>query len=136
MNSIITSYNIQKKISTAKVVDSRGEIVTLRSGCVWCKSLIIDFGSKNLDKTISILCANFFTHFAIDTETSATIKEYSPISTIQIEGKAGSKHLYNIDQPFAIPFNLLHEFEFYLLKPNGYKIPDVKFEVHLFYKIC
>ena len=135
MNSIITSYNIQKRISTAKVVDSRGEVVTLHSGCVWCKSVIIDF-SKNLDKTIAIICANFFTHFAIDAQTSATTKEYSPIASIEIGGNAGSKSLFKIDQPIAIPFNLVHEFEFYLLKPNGFKIPDVKFQVHLFYKIC
>ena len=135
VNSLITTFKPKKKTSIAYVIDARGEIITLSNGCVSVKSLIIEFETK-IEKTIVSICANFLVHFDFANSHSNLVKDYSPIACLQVEGEAKTKKLYNVDHPFFIPFKHVNEFEFFLLKEDKTKISGVKFELHMFYKIC
>ena len=129
-NSTVVPYIARRKLAAKRFVTQRGSFITIISGTVLIKSIILELKQK-IDSPI-VLVSNILTHYDID-ENSQSVEEYSPIHVFETD-KSQTTHVIHINKPVCLTFGEVDEITFQLMNLKKKKI-NVTFSVHLFYKL-
>ena len=130
-NAILIPYNSIRKLAAKKLVSKRGNPITILSGTVLIKSIVLELKQKVSDPII--LVSNLLTHFDIDENGDNVVKEFSPIHIFQVSDTYMTK-IVHIEKPMCIDFCEVDEMTFQLMTLNKTKV-DIPFSVHLYYKL-
>ena len=128
-NSIVVPYDTRRKIAAKKLYSKRGNPITILSGKVLIKTVIVEV-KQPISKPV-ILVSNLLTHY--DLEGSNIVYEFSPIHIFDLKDSNQTK-LIELSDPVTIEFCEIDEMTFQLMTIDKKKI-NVKFSVHLYYKL-
>ena len=109
-NSVIATYDTKKKKAVKGLVNQRGNPITIISGNVIVKSVILEIKQK-IDKPI-VLVSNLKTHYDVENQNKVNL-EYSPLHVFQVE-EANQTKVVHIQDSMCINFCEQDEFSFEL----------------------
>ena len=131
-NAQIIPFNTSKKIAFKQLVNRLGEEISINSGLVLLKSLIVKF-KANFEQP-AILTSNLLTIF--DLEDNKVIVDYTPLQIISLKGRINQVSVIDFGQSIPFSISQIEEIEFRLLDLNKRLLDNIEYSVHIWFKIC